>query len=75
MKMVRIRFADDAESARGIASIMRRGKVVCLPENTFIVPAPAIQVLDELGVSFQVVDEEGVDGVVSSLRDPTSAAI
>ncbi len=75
MKMVKIRFANREDSAKGIAKVMRRGQVVCLPENTFIVPEPALDVLNELGLAYEVLNEEGMDSVIHTLRNPAAAAI
>ena len=74
MKMVKIRFATRQESATGITKIMRRGRVVCLPDNTFIVPVPALEALAEMGLAYELLAEEDWDGVVRTLRDPAPAA-
>lgn len=52
MNMVKIRFASKEDSAKGIAKVVRRGQVVCLPGNTFIVPEPALDVLNDMGLTF-----------------------
>lgn len=75
MKMVKIRFPDEAARAKGIAAIVRRGRVVRLPKHTFIVPAPALDVLNDMGLAYEVLAEGGWDSAVHALRDPASAAV
>ncbi len=70
VKMVKIRIANRQESADGITRIMRRGRVVCLPDNTFIVSIPALEVLEEIGLTYELLTEESWDGVVRTLRGP-----
>jgi len=75
MKMVKIRFTTKEDSAKGITKVIRRGQVVCLPENTFIVPEPALDVLNDLGLIYEVLSAEGVDGVIHTLRNPAPTSI
>jgi hypothetical protein len=70
----KIRVPETTESAKGLVAVMRRGRVICLPNETYIVPAPALQLLDEMGISYEVISEEGLDGVIQALRDPASAS-
>jgi len=38
---------------------MKRGRVICRPKETYIVPGPALELLDQMGVSYEVSSEEG----------------
>ncbi len=48
MGRFRIRFSDPEDQRRGIYEFMIRGQVVCLRDDQFIVPEPALAVLDGL---------------------------
>jgi hypothetical protein len=74
MKFMRIRMSDPETHADGFYEIMRRGRIVCLPNDTFIVPTPALQVLDDMGVTYELLNEEGWDSVVRTLRTAAAAS-
>ena len=75
MKLIKMRFPDLQARATGIAAITRRGRVICLPDQTFIVPAPALEFLDQVGLAYDVLAEEGWDSAVRTLRDSAAAAL
>jgi hypothetical protein len=52
MQMVKIQIPDREECAKGFAALVRRGRVDCYPDNTFIIPEPGLQVLRDMGISF-----------------------
>ena len=74
MKHFRIRMDDGESSGRGFYEIMRRGRIVCLRENQFIVPEPALTLLDELGVEYAVMGEDDPDAALRTVRDSVAAA-
>jgi hypothetical protein len=47
----------------------RRGRVICLPEDTFVVPEPALTLLQSLGVSYQELGRGGFDYAEKARRD------
>ncbi len=67
MKRVKIRFPNRDDS-KIMVEVMRRGQVICLRDETFIVPEPAIELLSELGASFENLGEVPWDHVVRTLR-------
>ena len=69
MQMVKIQIADQDGQANGIVEITRRGRVVCLPDDTFIVPEPALEVLAKLGVHYVELGRGGHDYAEKALRD------
>ncbi len=74
MTSYKIKVPANPASAEGLVAIMKRGRVICLPKETYIVPGPALGLLDQMGVSYEVISEEGLDGVVQALRNPSSAS-
>jgi hypothetical protein len=52
MQMVKIQIPDRGDRVKCLSELARRGRVICLPEDVFIVPEPALALLQTLGVSF-----------------------
>ena len=48
MQMVKIKFQNPADDARGALELAKRFTVICLPEDTYEVPEAALAILDEL---------------------------
>lgn len=53
MQMVKIQIPEREDRLKCIVELGRRGRVVCLPDNVFVVPEPALALLATLGVSYQ----------------------
>ncbi len=70
MQMVKIIFQNPAQDARGALVLVKRFTVICLPEATYEVPAAALAVLDQLQLSYQILETEGFDHAVRALRNP-----
>jgi hypothetical protein len=47
---------------------MRKGRVVCLPKNTYVIPQQGLKVLDEISVAYELLAEEGLDYAYHLLR-------
>jgi hypothetical protein len=73
MEMVKIEIPDDAQSAKALSTLMRRGKVVCFPGNVYVVPEPALAVLNKLGIAYQELGRGGLDYAEKALRDSLAA--
>jgi len=70
MQMVKIKFQDPLQDARGALELAKRFTVICLPEDTYEVPAAALAVLDESQLSYRVLEtdriqEDPVTGVAA----------
>ena len=72
MQMVKIKFQDAAQDARGALELAKRFTVICLPNDTYEVPAVALEVLTQLKLSYQLLETEGFDHAVRALRSPSA---
>jgi hypothetical protein len=52
MLMVKIHLPKAAERAEALVALMRRGRVMCLRGDIFVVPEPALVHLRTMGVKF-----------------------
>ncbi len=75
MQMVKIRIANRSHRAKALEALTLRGRVICLPENTFIVPEPALEVLRSLGVTCEELEQGGFDYAEKALRDSAASAV
>jgi len=69
MQMVKIRVPERSDRVKSLVEMARRGRVVCLPDDVFIVPEPALELLQSLGVNFQESGRGGFDYAEKALRD------
>jgi len=73
MQMVKIRIPDRDECAKAFSALIRRGRVDCFPDNVFVVPEPALELLQSLDVHFQELGRGGLDYAQKALRDSVAA--
>ena len=73
MQMVKIRVPERSDRAKSLVEMARRGRVVCLPDDIFIVPEPALELLQSLGVNYQELGRGGFDYAEKALRDSLAA--
>jgi hypothetical protein len=73
MQMVKIQIPDKDECAKAFTALIRRGRVDCFRDNTFIVPEPALEVLRTLGTHFVEWGRGGLDYAQKALRDSVAA--
>ena len=69
MQMVKIRVPERSDRAKSLVEMARRGRVVCLPDDVFVVPEPALELLQSLGVNYQELGRGGFDYAEKALRD------
>lgn len=69
MQMVKIHIPDQKQRGQGLLELVRRGRVICVPNDIFVVPEPALDVLRSLGVAFQELGRGGIDYAEKALRD------
>jgi hypothetical protein len=75
MQMVKIRIPVRDECARAFAALIRRGRVDCYQDNTFIIPEPGVQLLREMGISYIELERGGLDYAQKALRDSSAAPV
>jgi hypothetical protein len=61
MQMVKIRVPERSDRVKSLVEMGRRGRVVCLPNDVFVVPEPALELLQSLGVNSQELGPGGFD--------------
>ena len=61
------------QRAKALLELIRRGRVICVPNDVFVVPEPALDVLRSLGVTFQEMGRGGIDYAEKALRDSLAA--
>ena len=69
MQMVRIKFSDAAREADGFVALAKRVKVICFSDNTYEFVRSGLKVLDELGIGYEILAEEGFDSACHALRN------
>jgi hypothetical protein len=69
MQLAKIQSPERADRVKSLPAMVRRGRVVCLPEDVFIVPEPALELLDSLGVGYQELGRGGLGYAEKALRD------
>ncbi len=69
MKFVKVEFPSEKDAGEALVGLMRRGRVTCLRDGTFIVPLPALNWLAEHGIPHSVVQRLNQDDVAQALRD------
>jgi hypothetical protein len=73
MQMVKIQIPDKEECAKAFSELIRRGRVDCFRDHVFIVPEPALEVLQGLGISYLELGQGGLDYAQKTLRDSVAA--
>ena len=61
MQMVKIRVPERSDRVKSLVEVARRGRVVCLPDDVCVVPEPALELLQSLGVNYQELGRGGFD--------------
>ncbi|HEX3149736.1 MAG TPA: hypothetical protein VHR66_16795 [Gemmataceae bacterium] len=73
MQMVKIQIPDRDLSGRAFAALIRRGRVDCYRDNTYIIPEPGLELLDDMGIPFVELGRGGLDYAEKALRDSVAA--
>ena len=75
MQMVKLQIPDKAASARALVEMSGRGRVLCFPDDVYIVPEPALQLLKQLDIQYQELGRGGFDYAEKALRDASAAKV
>jgi len=73
MQMIKIQIADKADSSRAMMEMARRGRIDCYPNEVYIVPEPALELLKAMGVNYRELERGGIDYAEKTLRDTIAA--
>ena len=75
MQMVKIEIPDRQQRADALVQMSGHGRVICLADNVFIVPEPALALLTSMGVSYKELGRGGHDYAQKALRDSLAAQV
>lgn len=75
MQMVKIRFPDDKSRAEGFYELMQRVRVVCLPEDEFVIPEAGLTILEDRDIPYRLVERSGWDYALKALRDSAATPL
>jgi hypothetical protein len=75
MQMVRIKFSDAASEAEGFVALAKRVKVICFSDNTYEIARSGLKLLDDLGIAYDVLAEEGFDSACHALRNSVAPKV
>ena len=75
MHMVKIHIPDQTDSAKAFATLIRRGRIDCYRDQVYVVPEPALEVLNSIGVTYQELGRGGLDYAEKTLRDSHTAEV
>jgi len=75
MQMVRIRFKDAAKAAEGFVALARRIRVICFADETYELAKSGLKILDDLGIAYEVIAEEGFDRACHALRNSLASQV
>lgn len=69
MQMVKIQIPERSDRVKALGTLTLRGRVIGLRDNVFVVPEPALEVLQTLGVTYRELGRGGWDYAQKALRD------
>lgn len=69
MQMIKIQIPDREDRARALGKLVGVCRVDCFRDNVFIVPEPALELLNQAGVTYQELGRGGIDYAQKALRD------
>jgi hypothetical protein len=75
MQMVRIKFSDAATEATGFVTLAKRVKVICFSDNSYEFTRSGLKLLDELGITYNIIAEEGFDSACHALRNSAAPKV
>jgi hypothetical protein len=75
VQMTKIQIADRGERANALVEMGKRGRVICLPDHIFVVPEPALELIQSLGVTYQELGRGGLDYAEKALRGSSATKV
>jgi hypothetical protein len=68
-RFVKIRFPDKPSRVAGVYRLMRQTRVVCLPNDEYVIARAALAVLEGGTIPYEVLEETSLDETLAALRD------
>ena len=75
MKFANVEFPTEGDAAKALYGLMQRGRITVLRDHSFIVPAPALDWLNEHQIPYTVVRMLNHDDVVTTLRSDLTHSV
>ena len=75
MPTVKIKFTNEEDRTRGVIGLAKRLSVVGLRGEFYVIPSEALQLLDEWGCDYEVIERGGYDVLVGALRGSSAAKV
>ena len=75
MKMVKIKFQNPTDDAKGGLKLSKRFTVICLAQDTYEIPEQALSFLDSLSLPYVTIKTEGFDHAIRALRNPLASQV
>jgi hypothetical protein len=75
MQMVRIKFSNAATEGEGFVALAKRVKVICFSDGTYEFARSGLKLLDDMGIAYELLAEEGFDSACHSLRNPVAPKV
>ena len=75
MQMIKIQIPDKKQSAKALVEMGRRGRIICLANDIYVVPEPALELLKTLAITYQELGRGGFDYAEKTLRDSLAAKV
>ncbi|MEW6482661.1 MAG: hypothetical protein AB1397_06680 [bacterium] len=73
--MVKIRFKNKEEDAKGFCELAKRIKLICLPNDVYEISEKSLRILDDLKIEYKILEREGFDYVCSKIRNPVASQV
>jgi hypothetical protein len=73
--MIKIQIANKDESARAFVALARDNRITCLPNDVYVIPDTALDILRNLGVTFQQLASGENGHAPVALRSPAADPI
>jgi hypothetical protein len=68
-RLVKVRFPDTRSRIEGVYQLMRHTRVVCLPNDEFVIAKAGLAILEGGEIPHEVLEESSLDETLTALRD------
>jgi len=69
IQFIKIRIPRQTVRSKAFVEMARRGRIVCLPDDVFIVPEPALELLDSLDCGYTELARGDLDFAEKTLQE------